>query len=310
MFKNTPKNIKIVEVGPRDGLQNEKKTISTEDKFTYISKLINSGVRSIEITSFVSPKAIPQMSDSVDLFKRVRELKEEKKLDLEFPCLVPNMKGFENALKLGATEIALFTATSSEFTKRNINATVEESFTRMQEINDAAVENNIRIRGYISTAFGCPYLGVMGVSELVDVIERFSSFNLYELSIGDTIGVATPKQVYDYLTVITKHYSKEKLAMHFHDTRGMALSNILVSLEHGITTFDSSSGGLGGCPYAKGATGNVATEDLVYLANSLGIKHNVDLANLVEASRFILNKVQKSTPSKFLTAYMKSMESS
>jgi hydroxymethylglutaryl-CoA lyase len=302
MFKNIPKDIKIVEVGPRDGLQNEKTLISTEDKFFYIKKLIDAGLRSIEVTSFVSPKAIPQMSDSIDLFKKVKSLNK----DLEFPCLVPNMKGFENALELGVTEIALFSATSSEFTKKNINATVEESFIRMKELNAAAKSNGIKVRGYISTAFGCPYQGYMDIGSLVDVAERFSKFDLYELSIGDTIGVATPKQVHEYLSVLTKHYPKEKLAMHLHDTRGMALSNILVSLEHGISIYDSSSGGLGGCPYAKGATGNVATEDLVYLFESLGIKHGVDIDKLADASSFILDKVGKSTASKYLSAYLKS----
>jgi hydroxymethylglutaryl-CoA lyase len=302
MFRHIPKDIKIVEVGPRDGLQNEKALISTEDKYQYIKKLIDSGLKSIEITSFVSPKAIPQMSDSIDLFKKVKSLG----LDLEFPCLVPNMKGFENALELGVTEIALFTATSSEFTKKNINATVEESFTRMQEIGTAAKANGIKVRGYISTAFGCPYKGAMDIGSLVSVTEKFAKFDLYELSIGDTIGVATPKQVHDYLSVLTKHYPIEKLAMHFHDTRGMALANILVALEHGISIYDSSSGGLGGCPYAKGATGNVATEDLFYLFDSLGVNHGVDIAKLVEASSFILDKVHKTTASKFLAAYLKS----
>ena len=301
MFKNIPKEIKIVEVGPRDGLQNEKISISTEDKFSYIKKLIDSGLKSIEVTSFVSPKAIPQMSDSLELFQKVKDLRE----DIELPCLVPNMRGFENALKLGVTEIALFTATSNEFTKKNINVTVDESFVRMKEINDAAKENNIKVRGYISTAFGCPYQGHMDINSLVDIVEKFSEFDLYELSIGDTIGVATPKQVYEYLSILTKHYPKDQLAMHLHDTRGMALANILVSLEHGISIFDSSSGGLGGCPYAKGATGNVATEDLVYLFNSLGIKHEVNLDKLAKASRFILEKVQKETASKYLTAYLK-----
>jgi hydroxymethylglutaryl-CoA lyase len=302
MFKNTPKNIKIVEVGPRDGLQNEKSLISTEDKFNYIKKLIDSGLTSIEVTSFVSPKAIPQMSDSIDLFKKVKALG----TNLEFPCLVPNMKGFENALELGVTEIALFSATSSEFTKKNINATVEESFTRMTEINSAAKANGIKTRGYISTAFGCPYMGHMDIGALVDVTEKFSKLDLYELSIGDTIGVATPKQVHEYLSVLTKHYPKEKLAMHLHDTRGMALANILVSLEHGISIYDSSSGGLGGCPYAKGATGNVATEDLVYLLDSLGLNPSIDIDKLADASSFILDKVGKKTASKYLTAYLKS----
>jgi hydroxymethylglutaryl-CoA lyase len=305
MFKNLPKSVKIVEVGPRDGLQNEKIVLSTEDKFTYIKKLLDTGLKTVEITSFVSPKAIPQMADSIDLYKRVKSL---NKRNIDMPCLVPNLKGFENALDLGVSEIALFTATSSEFTKKNINTTVDESFQNMKAINDLAKKNNIKVRGYISTAFGCPYKGDMDAKSLVDVVKRFKNFDLDELSIGDTIGVATPSQVDHYLKEVVNVYDREKVAMHFHDTRGMALSNILVSLERNISIFDASSGGLGGCPYAKGATGNVATEDLIYLLDSLDIAHGVDFKKLVEASRFILGVTGKQTPSKYLTAYLKSLE--
>lgn len=303
-LENLPKSVKIVEVGPRDGLQNEKEVLSTEVKINYIKLLRDSGLKSIEATSFVSPKAIPQMSDSLELFEKLKAALDINAI--EYPCLVPNIKGYENAKKLGVKEIALFTATSSEFTKKNINATVDESFVRMKDVADEAKKDGIRIRGYISTAFGCPYAGYMDVKSLINTIEKFSEFDLYELSIGDTIGVATPSQVNDYLPEIFKIYPKEKLAMHLHDTRGMALSNILVSLTHGISIFDSSSGGLGGCPYAKGATGNIATEDLIYLLNSMGIQHGIDLEKLVEASKYILNEVKKETPSKFLTAYLKS----
>lgn len=292
-------------MGPRDGLQNEKIVISTDDKLTYIKKLLETGLKAVEITSFVSPKAIPQMGDSSELYKKVKEL---KVLNIDMPCLVPNLKGFENALKLGVEEIALFTATSSEFTKRNINATVDESFQKMEEINCLAKKHKMKVRGYISTAFGCPYKGHMDAKSLVEVVKRFKSFDLDELSIGDTIGVATPSQVDQYLKEVVNIYDRNRLAMHFHDTRGMALANILVSLEHQISIFDASSGGLGGCPYAKGATGNVATEDLIYLFNSLGISHGVDFEKLVEASQFILGITKKVTPSKYLSAYLKSRE--
>lgn len=302
-FSQVPSEIKIVEVGPRDGLQNEKIQIPTDIKLDYILKLLEAGVTSLEVTSFVNPKAIPQMADAKELFTEL-----DARVDLtnyEFPCLVPNMKGYEAAKSLGVREIALFSATSDEFTKKNINATVDESFKRMEEVAHAAKEDGIRIRGYISTAFGCPYAGHMSIEKLIEVVARFKEFEVYELSIGDTIGVATPKQVDQYLDELVKVYPVDKLAMHFHDTRGMALSNILVALTKGVSIFDSSSGGLGGCPYAQGATGNVATEDLLYLVKSFNILTGIDLDKMSEASQFILNHVKKETPSKFLKAYLK-----
>jgi hydroxymethylglutaryl-CoA lyase len=293
--------IKIVEVGPRDGLQNEKTILSVEDKLEFISMLSESGLKSIEITSFVKPSSIPQMGDAVELFKRVKKEIGHKGIDL--PCLVPNLKGYETAKSLGVKEIALFSATSDSFTKKNVNATVEETFDRMKEVAQEAKKDGIRVRGYISTVFGCPYEGVMDVSKLIHVTKRFMDLGVYEVSIGDTIGVATPKQVKNFLKTLKGEFSTDKLAMHFHDTRGMALTNIMVSLEEGIRTFDSSAGGLGGCPYAKGATGNVATEDVWYLLNSMGFDTNIDLPKLAAASRFILEKVNKQTESKFLKAY-------
>lgn len=301
-FSSFPKEIKIVEVGPRDGLQNEKVNIPTEVKLDYILKLLDSGITSLEVTSFVSPKAIPQMSDAKELFTEL-----DARIDMknyELPCLVPNMKGYETAKDLGVREIALFSATSDDFTQKNINVTVDESFKRMDEIARAASVDGIKIRGYISTAFGCPYAGTMSVEKLVEVVERFKEFDIYELSIGDTIGVATPKQVDRYLNAVLNVFDKDKLAMHFHDTRGMALSNIMVALSKGIHIYDSSSGGLGGCPYAKGATGNVATEDLLYLVNSFNLFASVDMDKLIEASKYILEKVNKKTSSKFLKAYL------
>lgn len=293
--------IKIVEVGPRDGLQNESQIIKTEDKFEFISKLVDAGLETVEVTSFVKPPAIPQMSDAKELFEMVSTRLSGR---ANFPCLVPNMKGYETAKSLGVKEIALFSATSNTFTKKNINATVDESFLRMKEVADAAKIDGIKIRGYISTAFGCPYEGVMGVKELIDVAHRFLQLGVYEISVGDTIGVATPNQVRSYLTELIPEVGVEKLAMHFHDTRGMALSNILVSLEKGIKSFDSSAAGIGGCPYAKGATGNVATEDVWYLLDAQGCQTNINLDKLVEASKFILGRLNKTTESKFLKAYL------
>jgi hydroxymethylglutaryl-CoA lyase len=297
------KKVKIVEVGPRDGLQNEKKVISTHDKLEYIKKLAQSGLETIEVTSFVSPKAIPQMSDNAELFKSVSKEIDHK---INLPCLVPNRQGYEDAKKAGVKEIALFSATSDAFTQKNINCTVDESFARMQEVAEQAKQDGIRMRGYISTAFGCPYAGYMPVNKLAHVLEKFFKLGVYEASIGDTIGVATPKQVGEYLRDLKAHYDFNKLAMHLHDTRSMALTNILVSLEQGISIFDASSGGLGGCPYANGATGNVATEDIIYLFDSYGINHGVNLDKLASASEFILKIVEKETPSKFLQSYLKS----
>jgi hydroxymethylglutaryl-CoA lyase len=294
--------IKIVEVGPRDGLQNEKTILSTEDKFSFISLLSESGLKNIEVTSFVKASAIPQMSDAFELFTKVQT--RLGGTGINFPCLIPNLQGYEVAKKLGVKEIALFSATSDSFTKKNVNATVEETFERINEVAIAAKKDGIRIRGYVSTAFGCPYEGKMGVEKLIKVSERFYQMGAYEVSVGDTIGVATPQQVRSYIKELKKCFPINHMAMHFHDTRGMALTNILVSLEEGITTFDSSAGGLGGCPYAKGATGNVATEDVWYLLQSMGLETGIDIAKLAQASKYILEKINRNTESKFLKAYL------
>jgi hydroxymethylglutaryl-CoA lyase len=294
--------IRIVEVGPRDGLQNEKSVLTTDDKFKFISALMESGLKTIEVTSFVKAPAIPQMADAQELFTRVKT--ELGGQGVSFPCLVPNMKGYETARSLGVKEIALFTATSNSFTKKNINATVDESFERMKEVAEEAKKDKIMIRGYVSTAFGCPYEGTMDVKDLISVTKRLFDLGVYEVSVGDTIGVAKPQQVRSYIRAMKNEFPIGKLAMHFHDTRGMAPTNIYVSLEEGITTFDSSAGGLGGCPYAKGATGNVATEDVWYLLHSQGLDTGIDIAKLSEASRFILEKVNRQTESKFLRAYL------
>ena len=294
--------IRIVEVGPRDGLQNEKTILPTEDKLKFISDLGKCGLRSIEVTSFVKAPAIPQMADAVELFTQVKNSLGEQGVSL--PCLVPNLKGYETARSLGVKEIALFTATSDSFTKKNINATIDESFQRMQEVVDEAKKDRVLVRGYISTAFGCPYEGSMDVKKLIQVTKRLFDLGVYEVSVGDTIGVATPMQVRSFIRALKSEFPIGKLAMHFHDTRGMAPTNIYVSLEEGITTFDSSAGGLGGCPYAKGATGNVATEDVWYLLHSQGLETGIDIAKLAEASQFILGKLGRQTESKFLRAYL------
>jgi hydroxymethylglutaryl-CoA lyase len=294
--------IRIVEVGPRDGLQNEKSIIPLAEKFQFISALAESGLKCIEVTSFVKAPAIPQMADATELFTKVK--KELFNQAISFPCLVPNLKGYETAKQLGVKEIAIFTATSDSFTTKNINATVDESFERMREVTQEAKKDGIMVRGYVSTAFGCPYEGTMDVKKLISVTKRLFDLGVYEVSVGDTIGVAIPQQVRAYLRAMKNEFSVGKLAMHFHDTRGMALTNIYVSLEEGITTFDSSAGGLGGCPYAKGATGNVATEDVWYLMHSQGLDTGIDIYKLAAASKFILEKINRQTESKFLRAYL------
>lgn len=298
MFQYNDDQIKIVEVGPRDGLQNEKTIVSLDEKFHYIKLLVESGLSVIEATSFVREDKIPQMADAVSLFKKVKTLKDFSLLS--FPCLVPNKFGYEKAINCGVKEISLFTATSDAFTKKNINCTVEESFKKIVEVSRQAKKDGVKVRGYISTAFGCPYDGEIGVRKLIEVVNKFQDCGVYEISIGDTIGVATPKQVFHYLEILNKTIDFKMLAMHFHDTKAMALPNILTSLEMGIRIFDSSSGGLGGCPYAKGATGNVATEELLYLVESLGFYTGVDLEKLSQASIYILDKVHKQSTSKLL----------
>lgn len=294
--------IRIVEVGPRDGLQNEKTILSTEDKFQFIKALSDSGLTSIEITSFVKAPAIPQMADASELYQRVKN--ELGGRGVSFPCLVPNVKGYETAKSLGVKEIALFTATSDSFTQKNINASIDESFNRMEEVTKLAKQDGVLVRGYVSTAFGCPYEGKMDVKKLISVTKKLFDLGVYEVSIGDTIGVASPLEVRSFIRALKSEFPIGKLAMHFHDTRGMAPTNIYVSLEEGITTFDSSAGGLGGCPYAKGATGNVATEDVWYLMHSLGLETGIDIEKLAAASKFILGKINRETDSKFLKAYL------
>ena len=294
--------IRIVEVGPRDGLQNEKTILSTADKFSFIQMLTEAGLAAIETTSFVKAPAIPQMADAHDLYTQVANKLGNS--GASYPCLVPNMHGLEDALSVGVKEIAIFSATSDTFTKKNVNATVRETFERMAPVVAEAKKHGLRVRAYISMAYGCPYEGDIPLSKLAKVVEDFMKLDVYEVSIGDTIGIASPRQVSESLKVLVPQFGASKLAMHFHDTRGMALTNILKSIEAGILTFDASAGGLGGCPYAKGATGNVATEDVWYLCHSLGLKTGIELDKLVAASKFIMEKVGKDTPSKFLRAYL------
>ncbi|MEC8624172.1 MAG: hydroxymethylglutaryl-CoA lyase [Bdellovibrionota bacterium] len=302
MLKNLPQKVKIVEVGPRDGLQNEKLIVPTEDKVKFILLLGESGLKNIEVTSFVRPDRIPQMTDAKQVIEALQKTDLTNTVNLS--CLIPNLKGLEAASKLGVKEIAVFSSTSDTFNKKNINSTVEESLTIIRPVVKEALKLNIRVRAYISTVFGCPYEGKpKSLDTLKRVVDFFVEAGAYELSLSDTIGHGNPKEVVSVLESLKDSVDRKNLAMHMHDTRGLALSNILTGLEMGISTFDGSSGGLGGCPYAKGASGNCATEELVYLFESMGISTGVDINKLKEASSFALEKLERKSPSKFLQAY-------
>lgn len=286
--------ITLVEVGPRDGLQNEKEIVSLEDKITFIRKLMQAGHKVIEVGGFVSPKWVPQLSDSDQVLKALLPS------DIRLPVLVPNMKGFEAAMAAGASEISLFGAVSESFSQKNINCSIAESIERFKPVIAAAKNEKMRVRGYVSCVWGCPYEGKIAQKQALDIIHKFSALGFDEISLGDTIGTGTAFAVRDLLKCL--EIPKEKLAVHFHDTYGQALANILVSLEEDIRIIDSSVAGLGGCPYAKGASGNVATEDVLYLLQGLGYETGVEMQALIEAGNFILDILGKETSSKVAKA--------
>src|SRR5205085_8392513 len=289
---------KIVEVGPRDGLQNEKVTVPADAKVAYITALADSGLRVIEAGAFVSPKWVPQMADTAEVFREI-----PKDPGVEYPVLVPNMKGLDRAIEAGVKSIAIFTAASDTFNKRNINMSIDDSFVNYAPVAARARAEGIRVRGYVSTAFGCPYEGDVPPEKVLEVVARLLDLGCYEASVGDTIGVGPPMQVQGVLGVLLQVVPAQRLAMHFHDTRGTALANTLAALEMGITTFDSSAGGLGGCPYAPGASGNMATEDLVYMLNAMAIETGVDLNRLVAAASLLASYQDPPRPGRFLTAW-------
>ena len=281
-----PERVKICEVGPRDGLQNESTLVSVEDKIHYIDMLSDANAPIVEATSFVSPKAIPQLADADEVFRRIA-----KRPGVTYLVLVPNDRGLERAIAADVKAIAVFTAASESFTKRNIGMTIDESLSTFAAVVKRARAEGMWIRGYISTAFGCPYEGAVPVENVVRVAERLADMGIDELSIGDTIGVATPNQVVDVAGALQEKMPVERLAMHFHDTRGTALANVMAALQMGIASFDSSAGGLGGCPYAPGASGNLSTEDLLYMLQGMGIDTGIDLDKIRAASRFIASKL-------------------
>lgn len=281
--------VEIVEVGLRDGLQNEKTAISTEKKLELARRLATCGFRRMEAGAFVSSKWVPQMADSK---KVVETLLAEARISepikrVRWSALVPNMQGYENARAAGLKEIAIFGAVSDTFSEKNINVNVSESLRRFEAVVAAAKTDRIKVRGYVSTVFGCPYEGKIGPKAAIKVIEKFLDLGIYEVSLGDTIGVATPKQVRDLLGLMEKSALQTRVAMHFHDTRGTALANIAASLDFGITAFDASVGGLGGCPYAPGAAGNVATEDVVYMLEAMGLKTSINMDKVIETSKWL-----------------------
>lgn len=287
--------VRIVEVGARDGLQNEK-TVSTEDKVTLINALAGAGLKDIEAGAFVSPKWVPQMADSSEVINAL-DLPE-----INLSALTPNLKGAQAAHAVGIKEFAIFTAASEAFCQKNINCSIAQSIDRFSEVITFAKANNIRVRGYVSCVLGCPYEGDVDPQVVLNVAQKLLALGCYEVSLGDTIGVGTAGKVTELLTLLLKHIDKTKLAVHFHDTYGQALTNIYAALSLGISTVDAAVAGLGGCPYAKGASGNVATEDVVYLLQGLGIEHGIDLKRLAQAGWQITNALNKQPVSKVSVA--------
>ncbi|MFJ5771753.1 hydroxymethylglutaryl-CoA lyase [Psychrobacillus sp. NPDC093180] len=281
-----PKSVKIKEVGPRDGLQNEKQTISTEDKITWIDSLSKTGLSYIEVSSFVHPKWIPQLADASEVLGKIQREK-----GVTYAALVPNIRGLERALEANVDEVSVFMSASEAHNKNNINKSIEETYPILSEVVKEAKAAGKTVRGYVSTVIGCPYEGPVAASQVRKVSDHLFSMGIDELSLGDTIGVGVPNQVERLLEELLPHFEASKLAMHFHDTRGTALANIVKSLEMGITIFDSALGGLGGCPYAKGASGNVATEDLLYMLHEMGIETGIDI-NAVMKSAKLIEKVR------------------
>jgi hydroxymethylglutaryl-CoA lyase len=287
--------VTVVEVGPRDGLQNEAVALTVDDRVAFCQALLDAGLPVVETGAFVSPRWVPQMAGSDEIARRVTPRPGRR-----LPALVPNRKGFEAARAAGVHEVAIFTAASETFNRRNTNAGIDESFERFAEFVPEALRDGLWVRGYVSTCFACPYEGAVDPARVVDVARRLVDLGCHEVSIGDTIGAAVPTQVQDVMGRLREALPGASLAGHFHDTRGTALANVLAALLSGVTVIDSSAGGLGGCPYAPGASGNLATEDLVYMLTGMGIETGIDLDALVAASRAIAAKLGRTLPSKYL----------
>jgi hydroxymethylglutaryl-CoA lyase len=290
--------VRIVEVGPRDGLQNEARLVPTATKIELIDRLARAGLKTIEATAFVSPKWVPQMADHAEVLRGI-----DRQPGVSYPVLVPNLQGFEAAVAAGAREIAVFAAASESFSEKNIHCSIAESFERFRPVFSAAKTARIRVRGYVSCALGCPYEGEIAPAKVTDVARRLFDEGCYEISLGDTIGVGTPTKTLQLLESVSRHVPHAQLAGHFHDTYGQALANIYASLTFGVRTFDASVSGLGGCPYAPGASGNVATEDLLYMLNGMGLDTGVDLEELIDAGTFICAALGTPTRSRVARAW-------
>lgn len=288
-----PTRVRIVEVGPRDGLQNEKTMVSTADKIELIDRLSATGLQTIEATSFVSPKWVPQMSDAAEVYAGI-----DQRPGIAYPVLVPNLQGYERARTVGVAEIAVFTAASEAFNQRNINASIDESLQRFIPVIDAARADGVKVRGYVSTVLGCPYQGEVPLSDVVRVARELHAMGCYEISLGDTIGIGTPAKARAMLRAVAEWVPMDALAIHFHDTYGQALANILACLEEGVAVVDAAVAGTGGCPYAQGASGNVASEDVAYMLDGMGIETGIDLARLVETGLWLARKMGRETGSK------------
>ncbi|MCC7124129.1 MAG: hydroxymethylglutaryl-CoA lyase [Acidobacteria bacterium] len=289
--------VTVVEVGPRDGLQNEKGVVPTERKIAFVDALSAAGHQVIEVSAFVSPKWVPQMADAAEVFAGIT-----RQDGVRYTALVPNLAGLARAKDAGVREIAIFAAASETFSRRNINQSIDESLVTYRAVCDAALADGMRVRGYLSTCFGCPFEGHVPPSRVADVAARLLDLGVFEIGVSDTIGVAHPGQVPDVLDAVTRQVPLEKVALHFHDTRGTALANVLAGLQYGVTTFDSAAGGLGGCPYAPGASGNLATEDLLYMLHGLGIETGVSLDGVVAASQLLRGSIAHALPSRYLQA--------
>ena len=292
-----PSSVKIVEVGPRDGLQNEKQVIALAAKLQLIDELAAAGLTYIEAGSFVSPKWVPQMADSQQLFQQLT-----KHVGVTYSALTPNMQGLQSALNAKVDEVAIFGAASESFSMRNINCSIAESLLRFEPLIEQAAANGLKVRGYVSCVLGCPYEGEIAPEKVLQITQQMLAMGCYEVSLGDTVGVGTPLKTEKLLNTLLQHIPADKLAVHFHDTYGQALANILIALQQGISVIDSSVAGLGGCPYAKGAAGNVATEDVIYMLNGMGIETGVNLAALVSAGQNIMGQLGRTSQSKVAQA--------
>ena len=294
---NLPRRVHVVEVGPRDGLQNEASRIDTADKVAFVDRLSDAGHRTIEVSAFVSPKWVPQMADAAEVFAGIT-----RRPGTRYTALVPNLAGLSRAIDAGADEVAIFAAASESFSRRNINQTIGESLVTYREVCDRARDARLPVRAYLSTAFGCPFEGAIAPSAVAEVARALIEMGAYEVAVSDTIGIAHPAAVAVVLDAVARHVPLEHVAFHFHDTRGTALANVLAALQLGVATFDASAGGLGGCPYAPGATGNLATEDLLYMLDGFGIETGISLEKALAASRFIEPKLGHALASRYAAA--------